>query len=63
MSTSRYCLAPVGGGHGKRQVLVARFGCIPVPICDHVLQPFEPELDWSAFSVQAGDLHAWPATA
>ncbi|PNH10148.1 putative glucuronosyltransferase, partial [Tetrabaena socialis] len=51
MSTSRFCLAPTGGGHGKRQVLVARFGCIPVPITDYVLQPYEPELDWPAFSV------------
>ncbi|KAG2488240.1 hypothetical protein HYH03_013231 [Edaphochlamys debaryana] len=51
MSTSKFCLAPTGGGHGKRQVLVARFGCIPVPITDFVLQPFEPELDWEAFSV------------
>ena len=33
------------------QVLVARFGCIPVPITDFVLQPFEPELDWPSFSV------------
>ncbi len=30
---------------------MARFGCIPVPITDYVLQPFEPELDWSSFSV------------
>ena len=51
MSTSRFCLAPTGGGHGKRQVLVGRFGCIPVPVTDHVLQPFEPELDWPSFSV------------
>eukprot|EP00195_Chlamydomonas_chlamydogama_P007154 CAMPEP_0202896838 /NCGR_PEP_ID=MMETSP1392-20130828/5751_1 /ASSEMBLY_ACC=CAM_ASM_000868 /TAXON_ID=225041 /ORGANISM="Chlamydomonas chlamydogama, Strain SAG 11-48b" /LENGTH=484 /DNA_ID=CAMNT_0049582321 /DNA_START=368 /DNA_END=1822 /DNA_ORIENTATION=+ len=51
MASSKFCLAPTGGGHGKRQVLVARFGCIPVPITDHVLQPFEPELDWPSFSV------------
>ncbi|KXZ46236.1 hypothetical protein GPECTOR_45g106 [Gonium pectorale] len=51
MSTAKFCLAPTGGGHGKRQVLVARFGCIPVPITDYVLQPYEPELDWNAFSV------------
>eukprot|EP00798_Chlamydomonas_sp_ICE-L_P001579 gene1579-32966_t len=51
MSTAQFCLAPTGGGHGKRQVLVSRFGCIPVPICDHVLQPFEPELNWSSFSI------------
>ncbi len=51
MATSKFCLAPTGGGHGKRQVLVARFGCIPVPITDFVMQPFEPELDWPSFSV------------
>lgn len=51
MSRSKFCLAPTGGGHGKRQVLVARFGCIPVPITDYVMQPFEPELDWPSFSV------------
>ncbi|KAG2424819.1 hypothetical protein HXX76_014240 [Chlamydomonas incerta] len=51
MSAARFCLAPTGGGHGKRQVLVARFGCVPVPITDFVLQPYEPELDWAAFSV------------
>jgi hypothetical protein len=41
MSSSLFCLAPTGGGHGKRQVLVARFGCIPVPITDFVLQVSE----------------------
>lgn len=53
MSTSKFCLAPTGGGHGKRQVLVGRFGCIPVPITDFVLQPFQPELNWTAFAVEA----------
>ena len=37
------------------QVLVARFGCIPVPITDFVLQPFEPELDWHTFSVPVAE--------
>ena len=37
------------------QVLVARFGCIPVPITDFVLQPFEPELDWRTFSVPVAE--------
>ena len=37
------------------QVLVARFGCIPVPITDFVLQPFEPELNWTAFSVPVAE--------
>ena len=37
------------------QVLVARFGCIPVPITDFVLQPFESELDWRTFSVPVAE--------
>ncbi|PNW83252.1 hypothetical protein CHLRE_05g233450v5 [Chlamydomonas reinhardtii] len=55
MSSARFCLAPTGGGHGKRQVLVARFGCVPVPVTDWVLQPYEPELDWAAFSVPVAE--------
>ncbi|GFH12053.1 uncharacterized protein HaLaN_07679 [Haematococcus lacustris] len=55
MSSALYCLAPTGGGHGKRQVLVARFGCIPVPITDYVMQPFEPELPWAEFSVPVAE--------
>lgn len=51
ISTYKFCLAPVGGGHGKRQILVSLMGCIPVLIGDNVLQPFEPEMDWSKFSV------------
>ena len=35
--------------------MVARFGCIPVPITDFVLQPFEPELDWPSFSVPVAE--------
>jgi hypothetical protein len=59
MAASKFCLAPTGGGHGKRQVLVARFGCIPVPITDYVLQPFEPELDWTSFSVPVLEADVW----
>eukprot|EP00798_Chlamydomonas_sp_ICE-L_P014564 gene14564-20605_t len=51
MARSKFCLAPTGGGHGKRQVLVAMLGCIPVTMTDYVYQPFEPEIDWSEFSV------------
>eukprot|EP00798_Chlamydomonas_sp_ICE-L_P016628 gene16628-22875_t len=62
MKTSKFCLAPLGGGHGQRQILVSFMGCIPVTIGDHVMQPFEPELDWTQFSVQPlesqiSDLH------
>ncbi|GLI67604.1 hypothetical protein VaNZ11_011846 [Volvox africanus] len=48
----RWCLAPSGGGHGHRQTLTAAMGCLPVVVSDQVMQPFEPELDWSAFSVR-----------
>ncbi|KAG2497997.1 hypothetical protein HYH03_004256 [Edaphochlamys debaryana] len=51
ITSHKFCLAPTGGGHGKRQVLVALMGCIPVTITDGVHQPFEPELDWGSFSV------------
>ena len=27
-------------------------GCLPVLISDYVLQPYEPEMDWTAFSVK-----------
>ncbi|GIL72456.1 hypothetical protein Vretimale_4167 [Volvox reticuliferus] len=52
ISTHKFCLAPVGGGYGKRQVLVSLMGCLPVLIGDGVLQPFEPEIDWSNFSIR-----------
>ncbi|GIL43551.1 hypothetical protein Vafri_1253 [Volvox africanus] len=51
ISTHKFCLAPLGGGHGKRQILVSFMGCVPVLIGDGVLQPFEPEIDWSKFSI------------
>ncbi|KAG1674838.1 hypothetical protein FOA52_015226 [Chlamydomonas sp. UWO 241] len=49
---SIFCLAPLGGGHGQRQIIVAAMGCIPVTIGDGVYQPLEPALDWKSFSVQ-----------
>lgn len=39
------------GGHGHRQVLAVFSGCVPLCIGDYVLQPFEPELDWTRFSL------------
>uniref|UniRef100_A0A6U2FL05 Exostosin GT47 domain-containing protein n=1 Tax=Chlamydomonas euryale TaxID=1486919 RepID=A0A6U2FL05_9CHLO len=53
LRSARFCLAPTGGGHGHRQVLVAFAGCVPLLIGDFVHQPFEPELDWARFSVSA----------
>ncbi len=32
MRTSKFCLAPLGGGHGQRQIQAAIMGCIPVTI-------------------------------
>lgn len=32
VTTTRFCLAPPGGGHGYRQVLVSMLGCVPVVI-------------------------------
>ncbi len=32
LRTSVFCLAPLGGGHGQRQIIVATMGCIPVLI-------------------------------
>ncbi|KAG1670893.1 hypothetical protein FOA52_000395 [Chlamydomonas sp. UWO 241] len=51
LAHTRFCLAPTGGGHGHRQILVAFSGCVPLLIGDSVLQPFEPEIDWTKFSV------------
>jgi len=55
MGGSRFCLAPTGGGHGKRNVLVSVMGCVPVTVTDHVYQPFEPEVHWSDFAVQLAE--------
>ncbi len=51
ISSHKFCLAPTGGGHGKRNVLVSLMGCLPVTVTDHVLQPFEPEMPWAPFAV------------
>lgn len=32
LSRTRFCLAPTGGGHGHRQILVAFSGCVPLLI-------------------------------
>ena len=55
ISTHKYCLAPTGGGHGKRNILTSLMGCVPVTITDHVLQPFEPELRWEDWSVHVAE--------
>ncbi|KAG2491520.1 hypothetical protein HYH03_010096 [Edaphochlamys debaryana] len=48
----RWCLSPSGGGHGHRQTLAAVVGCLPLVVSDDVMQPFEPEMDWSRFSIR-----------
>ncbi|KXZ55832.1 hypothetical protein GPECTOR_2g1383 [Gonium pectorale] len=55
MLNYKWCLAPSGGGHGHRQTLAALVGCLPLVISDNVLQPFEPEMDWAAFSLRVGE--------
>ena len=32
LARTRFCLAPTGGGHGHRQILVAFSGCVPLLI-------------------------------
>ncbi|GFR41320.1 hypothetical protein Agub_g2004 [Astrephomene gubernaculifera] len=51
LSTHKFCLAPTGGGYGRRSVQALIMGCIPVTLTDGVHQPFEPELRWADFSV------------
>ena len=55
MRTSKFCLAPLGGGHGQRNIQSALMGCLPVLSGDKVLQPFEPQIDWSKFSVSVAE--------
>ena len=38
LSASHFCLAPLGGGHGQRQIIVALMGCIPVTIGEYRMQ-------------------------
>lgn len=52
MMNATFCFAPTGAGYGKRQVMVAVMGCIPVLISDHVVEPFEPFIDWPSISVR-----------
>ncbi len=54
-ATSKFCLGPPGAGNGKRSTLAAVMGCIPVLIGDGIYQPFEPQLDWSRFSVTVAE--------
>lgn len=55
IARSKFCLAPTGGGHGKRNILTALLGCVPVTITDRVLQPFEPEVPWTSWSVPVAE--------
>jgi hypothetical protein len=32
LTYTKFCLAPLGGGHGQRQIIVSFMGCIPVTI-------------------------------
>jgi hypothetical protein len=62
LAASRFCLAPAGAGWGKRNVLAAISGCVPVVVSDGIYQPFEPQLDWTSFGlrVREGDVERLP---
>ncbi|KAG2482982.1 hypothetical protein HYH03_018108 [Edaphochlamys debaryana] len=51
-ASSTFCLAAAGGGWGKRGIVAAMYGCIPVAATDMLYEAFEPELDWSRFGVR-----------
>ena len=51
MASFQFCLSPPGFGYGRRSVHALLMGCIPLTVTDHVLQPFEPEMRWSEFSL------------
>jgi hypothetical protein len=52
---SKFCLAPPGGGWGKRGVLAALMGCVPVVIGDWQYQPWEPHIPWDSYSVRLAE--------
>ncbi|KAG2424369.1 hypothetical protein HXX76_014578 [Chlamydomonas incerta] len=51
MLSAKFCLAPSGGGMGKRAVISVLMGCVPVTVTDGLMQPFEPELRWDRFAI------------
>ncbi|KAG2448124.1 hypothetical protein HYH02_006709 [Chlamydomonas schloesseri] len=55
LGSSKFCLAPLGGGHGQRQIIVSFMGCLPVCIADDVYEPFEPQYNWTAFGVRPAE--------
>ncbi|KXZ41223.1 hypothetical protein GPECTOR_636g743 [Gonium pectorale] len=55
LASHAYCLAPTGGGYGRRSVQALIMGCVPVTITDGLHQPFEPELPWGDFSVPVAE--------
>ncbi|KAG2482149.1 hypothetical protein HYH03_018908 [Edaphochlamys debaryana] len=63
MAESEFCFAPTGAGYGKRNVISATLGCMPVIISDHVAQPWEPFLDWGSFGawIPEADMNATEA--
>lgn len=48
---SQFCLVPTGTGSGRRAVVAAIMGCVPLTVTDGVLQPFEPEMHWEQHAV------------
>jgi hypothetical protein len=62
LASAKFCLAPAGAGWGKRNVLAAIMGCVPVVISDGIYQPFEPQLNWTSFGlrVKEADMERLP---
>ena len=52
LSDSKYALVLPGDGWSARAEDAVLHGCVPVVIMDEVNLIFEPELDWSLFSVR-----------
>lgn len=50
--SSKFCLAPQGGGFGKRGVAAVFMGCVPVLATDHMYEFFEPEIPWTRFGIR-----------
>lgn len=46
-ASAKFCLAAAGGGWGKRGIVSAMYGCIPVAATDMLYEAFEPEMDWA----------------
>mmetsp|Transcript_15713 Transcript_15713/g.28113 ORF Transcript_15713/g.28113 Transcript_15713/m.28113 type:complete len:720 (-) Transcript_15713:811-2970(-) len=51
LRNSTFCFSPYGAGYGVRFYQAVLYGCIPVIIQDHVVQPYSEFLPYYKFSV------------